>query len=113
MLDTEPTSTARWIEWIESNFAASSPIFSERTVSISAESSPRRRRASAPSSQSSIRSSRATTRASERVAAVTSRVNTTPAAALPPITDACAPSTAIASKPSFNRCEKTTNAPPW
>ncbi len=60
-----------------------------------------------------MRSSRATTRASERVAAVTSRVNTTPAAAEPPITDACAPSTAIASKPSFKRCEKTTNAPPW
>ena len=34
-VDAEPTSTARWIEWIESNLAASSPIFSERTVSSS------------------------------------------------------------------------------
>jgi hypothetical protein len=110
---TLPTSTARWIEWIESNFAASSPIFSERTVSSSVVSSARRRRVSAASEQSSMRSSSATIRASDRVATFTSRVNTTPAAALPPMTDACAPSTAIASKPGFRRCEKTTNAPPW
>ena len=52
-------------------------------------------------------------RGSVRVRTSTSRANTTAAAGAPPITDACAPSSAIVSSPSLSRREKTTNAPPW
>ncbi len=45
--------------------------------------------------------------------ALTSRANTTAAAGAPPITDACARSSAIDWKLSLSRREKTTNAPPW
>ncbi len=43
----------------------------------------------------------------------TSRANTTAAAGAPPITEACAPSSASVSSPSLSAREKTTKAPPW
>ena len=48
------------------------------------------------------RSSSSAIRASSRVRASTSRANTTAAAGAPPITDACAPSSAIVSRSSFS-----------
>ena len=112
MRSTEPTSTARDTLWIASNSAASSPSFSERTSVQRASRSARSRRRSAPSA-AAIASSSSAIRGSVRARTSTSRANTTAAAGAPPITDACAPSSAIVSRPSFNRREKTTKAPPW
>ena len=112
MRSTEPTSTARWTLWMASNSAASSPSFSDRTSDQRASRSSRRRSRSAPSA-ARIRSSSPATRASSRVRTSTSRANTTAAAGAPPMTEACAPSSAIVSSPGLSRREKTTNAPPW
>ena len=109
---TEPTSTARWMEWIRSNSAATSPTFSARTAACTSASSARSAARSAPL----VSAAPGLQGAPPGIVAMRSRTspeNTTAAAGAPPITDANEPSTASTVRFSLSDLENTTNAPPW
>ena len=110
---TEPTSTARSTLWIASNSAGELAQLLGAHVSHSSARSARSALALGAVGGRDALVERDDPRVVARRACSTSRANTTAAAGAPPITDACAPSSAIDSKSSFSRCENTTNAPPW
>jgi len=95
-----------------SNSAATSLIFSARSVARRSSSSTTSRLRSGPVA-SAMRSSSARTAGVADVRRSTSPANTTAAAGAPPMTEANDPSSASTVIAGLSALEKTTNAPPW